>query len=53
MASRARFEHHRAGDVIFLKGSPRRSLMAVLDGRVQISSSAEGGRDTAALEDLV
>lgn len=45
LLSHARFEHHRAGDVIFAKGSPGRSMMAVLDGSIRISSTAGGGRE--------
>src|SRR5579884_2948825 len=45
LLSHARFEHHRAGEVIFAKGSPGRSMMAVLDGSIRISSTAGAGRE--------
>ena len=45
LLSHARFEHHRAGAVIFSKGSPGRSMMAVLEGSIRISSTAGGGRE--------
>jgi CRP-like cAMP-binding protein len=41
----ARVARYRAGGEIFAKGSPGLSLMAVLDGTVQISSGSEGGRE--------
>ena len=45
LLSHAHFEHHRAGDTIFAKGSPGRSMMAVLDGSIRISATASGGRE--------
>lgn len=45
LLSHARFQHHRTGDIIFAKGSPGRSMMAVLDGSIRISSTAIGGRE--------
>jgi CRP-like cAMP-binding protein len=45
LLAHARLEHHRAGDIIFAKGSPGRSMMAVLEGTIRISSTASGGRE--------
>lgn len=45
LLSHGRFEHHHAGEVIFRKGSPGRSMMAVLDGRIRISSTSDSGRE--------
>jgi CRP/FNR family cyclic AMP-dependent transcriptional regulator len=45
LLSHARFHHHRTGDLIFAKGSPGRSMMAVLEGSIRISSTAVGGRE--------
>jgi CRP/FNR family transcriptional regulator, cyclic AMP receptor protein len=45
LLSHARFQHHRAGDMVFAKGSPGRSMMAVLEGSIRISSTAVGGRE--------
>jgi CRP/FNR family cyclic AMP-dependent transcriptional regulator len=45
LLSHARFEHHRTGDVIFSKGSPGRSMMAVVDGSIRISSTTGAGRE--------
>lgn len=45
LLSHARFEHHRMGEVIFAKGSPGRSMMAVLDGSIRISATAGAGRE--------
>lgn len=45
LLAHARFQHHRSGDTIFAKGSPGRSMMAVLDGSIRISSTAAGGRE--------
>jgi CRP/FNR family transcriptional regulator, cyclic AMP receptor protein len=42
---RARSEHYPAGRLIFAKGSPGRSMMAVLDGRVRISTTSPNGRE--------
>jgi CRP/FNR family cyclic AMP-dependent transcriptional regulator len=41
----ARVEHYRAGQTIFLKGSPGRGMLAVLRGRVRISASSPDGRE--------
>ena len=43
--SHARLEHHRAGELIFGKGSPGRSMMAVLRGSVKISLPSIAGRE--------
>jgi CRP/FNR family transcriptional regulator, cyclic AMP receptor protein len=43
--SHARVEHHRAGKLIFAKGSPGRSMMAVLGGSVKISLPSLAGRE--------
>jgi CRP/FNR family cyclic AMP-dependent transcriptional regulator len=43
--SHARMEHHRAGELIFAKGSPGRSMMAVLRGSVKISLPSAAGRE--------
>jgi len=43
--SHARIEHHRAGELIFAKGSPGRSMMAVLGGSVKISLPSVAGRE--------
>ncbi len=40
---RARFEHYPAGRLIFAKGSPGRSMMAVLSGSIRISTMAPNG----------
>jgi CRP/FNR family transcriptional regulator, cyclic AMP receptor protein len=45
LLSHARFEHHPAGRLIFAKGSPGRSMMAVLAGSVRISSTSSNGRE--------
>jgi CRP/FNR family cyclic AMP-dependent transcriptional regulator len=45
LLSHARFHHHNAGDLIFAKGSPGRSMMAVIEGSIRISSTAIGGRE--------
>ena len=45
LLAHARFEHHRAGDIIFAKGSPGRSMMAVAEGSIRISSTASPGRE--------
>jgi len=45
LLSRARFEHYPAGRLIFAKGSPGRSMMAVLDGSIRISTTAPNGRE--------
>ncbi len=41
----ARFEHHPAGHLIFARGSPGRSMMAVLGGGVRISTTSPNGRE--------
>jgi CRP/FNR family cyclic AMP-dependent transcriptional regulator len=41
----ARIESHRARETIFLKGSPGRGLLAVLEGRVQIRAPGADGRE--------
>ena len=41
----ARVEHYPAGRVIFEKGSPGRSMMAILDGSVRISTPSPAGPD--------
>ena len=41
----ARVEHHRAGELIFAKGSPGRSMMAVLRGSIKISLPSVAGRE--------
>src|SRR5215469_9301068 len=43
--SHARVEHHGAGELIFAKGSPGRSMMAVLRGSVKISLPSVAGRE--------
>jgi len=42
---RARAEHYPAGRVIFAKGSPGRSMMAILKGSVRISAPTPAGPD--------
>lgn len=41
----ARFEHYPAGRLIFARGSPGRSMMAVLAGGVRISTTSPSGRE--------
>ena len=41
----ARTEHHPAGRTIFSKGSPGRSMLAILAGSVRISMPSPAGRD--------
>ena len=41
----ARVEHHPAGHLIFARGSPGRSMMAVLAGGVRISTTSSNGRE--------
>src|SRR5437763_10562296 len=41
----ARVEYHRAGELIFAKGSPGRSMMAVLRGSIKISLPSVAGRE--------
>src|SRR6266568_3302777 len=45
LLSHARFEHYPAGRLIFAKGSPGRSMMAVLSGSIRISTTAPNGRE--------
>ena len=45
LLSRARVEHYQAGRLIFAKGSPGRSMMAVLDGCIRIVTAAPNGRE--------
>lgn len=45
LLSRARFEHYQSGRQIFAKGSPGRSMMAVLAGSVRISSMSSNGHE--------
>jgi CRP-like cAMP-binding protein len=41
----ARMQHYPAGQQIFAKGSPGRSMMAILKGRVRISAPTPAGPD--------
>lgn len=45
LLSHARIEHHPAGRLVFSKGTPGRSMMAVLRGSVRISATAANGRE--------
>jgi CRP-like cAMP-binding protein len=45
LLTRARVEHYRAGQEIFAKGSPGRSMMAIMHGSVRISSPSSAGRE--------
>lgn len=45
LLSHARVEHYRAGQEIFAKGSPGRSMMAILKGSVRISTPSSAGRE--------
>ena len=45
LLSRARVEHYPAGRLIFAKGSPGRSMMALLAGSVRIGSTTSSGRE--------
>jgi CRP/FNR family cyclic AMP-dependent transcriptional regulator len=45
LLSHARLQHYPAGRTIFIKGSPARSMMAVLAGRIKISAPAQSGRE--------
>ena len=45
LLSHARLEHYPAGRTIFMKGSPARSMMAVVAGHIKISALAQGGRE--------
>ena len=42
---RARFEEYPAGHLIFARGTPGRSMMAVLSGGVRISTTSPSGRE--------
>ena len=41
----ARFEHYPAGHLVFARGSPGRSMMAVLSGAIRISTTSPNGRE--------
>ncbi len=45
LLARARVEHYPAGRLIFAKGSPGRSMMAVLHGSIRIGATAPNGRE--------
>jgi len=45
MLLHARFEHYPAGHLMFARGSPGRSVMAVLAGGVRISTTSSNGRE--------
>jgi len=45
LIAHARFEHYSAGDEIFAKGSPGRSMVAVIAGAVRISSPSASGKE--------
>jgi CRP/FNR family transcriptional regulator, cyclic AMP receptor protein len=45
LISYARLERYQAGHEIFAKGSPGQSLMAVLRGKVKISSLSDSGKE--------
>lgn len=45
LLSHARIEQHPAGRLIFAKGTPGRSMMAVLRGSVRIAATAANGRE--------
>ena len=45
LLSHARVEHYPAGREIFAKGSPGRSMMAILSGHVRISAPSPSGHD--------
>ncbi len=47
LASRARMERYPAGREIFTKGSPGRTLIAVLRGSVKISTLSPAGKEVA------
>jgi len=44
LLSHARVEHYPAGREIFAKGSPGRSMIAILSGSVRISAPSQAGR---------
>ena len=45
LLTHARFEHYPAGHLIFARGSPGRSMMAVLRGSIRISTASPQGRE--------
>ena len=45
LIARARLEHYPSGREIFAKGSPGRSMVAVVSGSVRISSTSAGGKE--------
>lgn len=45
LLTHARVEHYRAGQEIFAKGSPGRSMMAIVRGNVRISTPSSAGRE--------
>jgi len=45
LLTRARFEQYPAGRLIFARGSPGRSMMAVLSGSIRISTTSPHGRE--------
>jgi CRP/FNR family transcriptional regulator, cyclic AMP receptor protein len=45
LVSRAHIEHFRAGEQIFNKGAPGRSMMAILSGSVRISATSSRSRE--------
>ena len=45
LMAHARLEHYPAGQEIFAKGSPGRSMVAVVRGTVRISSASSGGKE--------
>src|SRR5579883_2216601 len=45
LAMRARVERYKAGQEIFAKGSPGRSMIAVLRGSVKIASPSPAGKE--------
>src|ERR1700756_4526503 len=45
LATRARVESYRAGQEIFAKGSPGRTMIAVLQGSVKIVSLSPTGKE--------
>ncbi len=45
LLTHARVEHYPAGRLIFAKGSPGRSMMAILRGNVRISAPSTAGRE--------
>jgi CRP/FNR family cyclic AMP-dependent transcriptional regulator len=45
LVSRAHIDHFRAGEQIFIKGAPGRSMMAILRGSVRISATSSRSRE--------